>query len=660
MVFSPQSIMPAQNNNNKALNSLTASPLLEKQLIENLPTAVYITDKKGFILHFNEAAAKLWGRNPVAGEDRWTGAFKMFQADGQTPIPADAGPLARTLLTGDAVSGEEIIFERPDGTRSIVMPHPKPLFNNNGELIGAINMLTDLTAQRLQTEGLTHLAAIVESSDDAIISKTLNGIITSWNKSAERIFGYKAHEMIGKHISILIPADRQDEEPAILRQLAAGNRVDHFETERVTKNGRIIDISLTISPIYDASGTIIGASKIARDITGQKRGEMLLRLGEERFRMAVSATKLGVWEVDLCSGKVSCSDECRIILGVDVSAITSLETLEAMLHPVSNTRSLLQLKALMEENGKGEYDAVHRIIRPTDHAHRWVRVRGSYFLGRDGKPERLLGTLLDITPEKEAELLLERTVQERTVELLKTNERLGKSNRDLEEFAYIASHDLQEPLRKIQTFIDMIRENPGDAAAFDKYFTKISDSARRMSTLIRDVLNYSRLSNAEGIPGETDLNHVLADVLSDFEPAIQEKDAVVETGDLPVIVGETSQLRQLFANLLGNALKFSIGTPVINIHSQPLTPVMAARLYSLPENRAYVQITVEDNGIGIDEQYIDKIFAIFKRLHTRQQYPGTGIGLAICKKIVENHHGHIFARARPGGGTAMVVILPVM
>lgn len=651
--------MPANNNHNKALSALAASPLLEKQLIDSLPTAVYITDRSGYILHFNAAAANLWGREPVTGHDRWTGALKVYEQDGVTLIPPSESPTAVTLATGTAVYGQEIIIERPDGSRSIVLPHPKPLFDEKGQLIGAINTMFDLTAQRLQTEGLTHLAAIVEGSDDAIISKTLTGIITSWNKSAERIFGYKAAEIIGKHISTLIPPDRQDEEPAILRQLAGGNRVDHFETERVTKDGQLIDISLTISPIYDATGAIIGASKIARDITGQKRGEILLRLGEERFRMAVSATRLGVWEVDLQSGVVTCSNEVREILGLDMGAVANLETLEALLHPVGNTRALLQLKALVEENAGKEYDAVHRIVRLSDQAHRWVRVRGTYFLGRDDKPERLLGTLLDITPEKEAEMLLERTVQERTVDLLQSNERLGKSNRDLEEFAYIASHDLQEPLRKIQTFIDMIRENPDDPQAFDKYFVKISDSARRMSTLIRDVLNYSRLSNAEGVTDETDLNQVLADVLSDFESAITEKGAEVTVGFLPVIVGEASQLRQLFANLLGNALKFSQEYPEIKFHSQAITPAEAALRFSLPENHAYVQITVEDNGIGIEEQYIDKIFAIFKRLHTRQQFPGTGIGLAICKKIVENHNGHIYARRRPEGGTAMEVILPM-
>ncbi len=251
-------------------------------------------------------------------------------------------------------------------------------------------------------------------------------------------------------------------------------------------------------------------------------------------------------------------------------------------------------------------------------------------------------------------------MQQRTVELIKSNERLGKSNRDLEEFAYIASHDLQEPLRKIQTFIDMIRENPGDRHAFDKYFAKISDSARRMSTLIRDVLNYSRLTNTEGAPTETNLNEVLNEVLSDLEGAVAEKQAEVICGPLPTIVAEAAQLRQLFANLLGNALKFTKETPQIRIYGRMLAPEEAALRFSLPENRAYVQISVEDNGIGIEEQYIDKIFAIFKRLHTRQQYPGTGIGLAICKKIVENHHGHIYARRRAEGGTAMEVILPIV
>jgi PAS domain S-box-containing protein len=241
-----------------------------REVIEALPAAIYTTDKAGCITFYNEAAEAMWGRSPKLGDDQWCGSWKLYWPDG-TPLPHDECPMAIALKTGRAVRGVEAVAERPDGTRVPFAPYPTPIFDASGELVGAVNMLVDLTDRKASEENAQRLASIVQSSDDAIISKDLNGIIKSWNRGAERLFGYTSEEAIGRPVTILIPADRVHEEPSILERLKRGVRIDHYETVRRHKDGTLIDISLSVSPIISADGRVVGASKIARDITERKR-----------------------------------------------------------------------------------------------------------------------------------------------------------------------------------------------------------------------------------------------------------------------------------------------------------------------------------------------------------------------------------------------------
>ena len=260
-----------------------------RAMIDALPAAIYTTDAEGWLTHFNPAAVKFSGRVPELGSDRWCVSWKIFQADG-TPVPLENCPMAVTLKEGRIVAGAECIAERPDGTRIWFTPHPTPLLDASGKIVGGINMLVDITERKLAERANSLLAAIVDSSDDAIISKNFDGIITSWNKSAERIFGYTADEAIGKPITLLIPPECCGEEEEIIARLRRGERVDHFETTRMRKDGSTLDVSLTISPVRDAKGQVVGASKVARDITERKLAERALRNSEERFRAIVTTT----------------------------------------------------------------------------------------------------------------------------------------------------------------------------------------------------------------------------------------------------------------------------------------------------------------------------------------------------------------------------------
>lgn len=257
------------------------------RLLSTLPAAIYVTDANGRITYFNEAAATLWGCRPKLGSDQWCGSWRLYWLDG-TPMPHDQCPMAITLKQGFPVEGGKAIAERPDGTRVAFIAFPAPLRDASGELVGAVNMLIDISDRQRAERVERRLAAIVESSDDAIVSKDLNGVIETWNKGAERLFGYLASEVIGKPITIIIPPDRQNEEVEILERIRRGEHVDHLETIRRRKDGSLVNISLSVSPILGEKGKVVSASKIARDITAQKRREeqinLLAREAEHRTK----------------------------------------------------------------------------------------------------------------------------------------------------------------------------------------------------------------------------------------------------------------------------------------------------------------------------------------------------------------------------------------
>ncbi|WP_198010797.1 PAS domain S-box protein [Kaistia granuli] len=246
-------------------------------VINALPAAIYTVDAAGRLTSFNEAAAVLWGRRPALYQEEWCGSWRLFRSDG-TPLPHAECPMAVALREGRAIAGAEAMAERPDGSRVSFLAYPTPLRDAEGRITGAVNMLVDVTERKVGLLSEARLSAIVESSHDAIISKDLNGIIATWNNGAQALFGYTAEEAIGQPMTLIIPPDRLQEEPAILDRIRSGELVDHFETVRRRKDGSLVDISLTISPVRDLGGRIVGASKIARDISERRLAEQQQQL----------------------------------------------------------------------------------------------------------------------------------------------------------------------------------------------------------------------------------------------------------------------------------------------------------------------------------------------------------------------------------------------
>ena len=283
---------PEVKEHERRAQSSSESEKRYHRLVGLLPAAVYTCEApSGIITFYNERAAELWGRAPEIGDndERFCESLRLYRSDGSL-LRHDETPMAAAVREGRQCRNQEVFIERPDGTRISVIVNIDPIRDETGRLAGAINVFHDTTALKqaerergAAEESKARLAAIVASSDDAIVSKDLNGIITSWNDAAERIFGYTAAEAIGQPVSMLIPAERRDE-PHILERIRRGERIEHYETQRRRKDGTSLDISLSVSPIVDTQGRVVGASKIARDITGRKLAERQVRESEERFR----------------------------------------------------------------------------------------------------------------------------------------------------------------------------------------------------------------------------------------------------------------------------------------------------------------------------------------------------------------------------------------
>lgn len=532
----------------------------------------------------------------------------------------------------------EFRIRRRDGQYRWFKTYALPLRDSRGIITKWLGTNTDIEDVKQGEIAKARMAAIVQFSNDAMIGKNLDGTVTSWNTAACLLFGYEESEMLGRSITLIIPDDRLEEERMILAQIADGKAVRHFRTVRRHKSGSLVDISVSISPIMDQQGNVIGASKVARDISEQlalerelvRERELLeVRVAERTAELqsanvelaeAQAIAHIGSWSFNVATGEVQWSDELFRIVGIKPEAGELSYSAQSAMFTAESWERLSKAINHAVKTGEG-YELELEVVRP-DRTLCWTHARGRATRDALGKVAYLAGTLQDIDQLKRAKIELER------------------SNRDLEQFAYVASHDLQEPLRAVTGCVQILQrryagrlDQPGD-----ELVGHIVDGASRMQTLIHDLLSFSRVGTQGKALVPCESSDALDLALSNLRTAIADSRASLKIGAMPGVKGDMSQLAQLFQNLIGNAIKYR----------GPREPVISIEAREQGDMRVF---SIRDNGIGIEPQYFERIFVLFQRLHTREEYAGTGIGLALCKKIVERHGGAIWLESDYGKGS---------
>jgi PAS domain S-box-containing protein len=538
------------------------------------------------------------------------------------------------LMRREAFRDYEFWRKRPDGSVQWIATSGKPRFDAIGQFVGYRGTARDITAKKLAEEQQRFLAAIVESSDDAIIGKTLDGQITSWNPGAERIYGYSAAEMIGRSIEIIVPVDRRAELWSVHERLRRGERVPPFETLRVTRDGRRIGIALTISPIVGVDGAIVGASGIGRDITQRQQAEAALRDREAKFRAVIETAADGIIIIDTKGTILIFNPGAERIFGYRPDEVIGRKV-EILMPPHHAKRHDEYLERARRASER-ETTMVGREVEGLRKDGGKILLELSVGEARQDETTVFVGIVRDISERRRADRERQRSLDE-----------LARSNQDLEQFAHVVSHDLQEPLRMVSSYCELLRgayrgRLDDDA---DRFIDFAVDGAQRMQLLIQDLLAYARVGSRGGAFKETEVNRSLELALVNLQEAITESRARINVDPLPTVFADEVQLAQLLQNLISNAIKYRRDEPP-EIH------------ISVEPRGAFWAFAVTDKGIGIEPRFACSIFEVFKRLHSRKEFPGTGIGLAICKRIVERHGGEIWLDCEYRDGARFHFTLP--
>ena len=781
----------------RAEQTLRESEERFRAIVETTPECVKLVAADGTLLLMNEAGLAMVEAS-AADEVTGKSVYDLIAPEDRESFRA----FNQRVCGGEKASLEfEIIGLK--GRRRRMETYAVPLRSSGGSLV-QLGITRDITERRKVEEMSLLLGAIVDSSDDAIISKDLDGRITSWNRAAERLYGYKATEAIGKSILMVIPPDRHDEEQEILERLRRGERVDHFETMRLSKDGTLLNVSLTISPLRNQRGEVVGSSKIARDITEQKRSEEAIRALNAQLRedldamtrmqhlstrliqaggipellgeildagIEITAADMGNIQLlddagrlkivahrgfnapfleffeDVHDGLAACGTALKkgervVVEDIAFSPVfAGTPALDAMLEAgaravqstplVSRSGKVLgmfsthysqprrpserelrlldllarqaadlierkrgeegrsQLSAIVEASGDAiySYDLNGRLLnwnRAAEmlYGYGWDEIIGrpaadiivppdkreelrdvlqsaggsgtiirnleTTRMRRDGSvfPAVLtISPIFDESGKSVALSVIARDISERK----RVENELRRANEDLEQFAYSASHDLQEPLRTIKIYSQLLANSLSTAVEGEtaEFLDFLRNAATRMELLVRDLLAYTQVTRLDAPLELVDANEALTEVIANLGGAISESGAAVTFNRLPSVPVHSTHMRQLFQNLVGNAIKY---------RSEDRAP--AVHIGAERQDGHWV-FTVRDNGIGIQREFREQIFGLFSRLHNADRYSGTGIGLAICQRIVERYHGRIWVESEPGCGSEFHFTLPV-
>ncbi|HEY9385200.1 MAG TPA: PAS domain S-box protein [Gemmatimonadales bacterium] len=643
-------------------------PLL-RRLLETLPVGAYACDADGLITCFNQQAVELWGRAPRLNHpsDRWCGSFKLHSAADGSPVRHEDCWMATAIKTGVPQNAQEIVVERPSGEHCTVLVHANPIHNAAGALVGAVNVLVDISDRKRAEEAQSKLGAIVESSDDAIIGKTLDGRILSWNAGAQRIFGYTVEEAVGQPITLIIPPERLDEEAGILAKLCAGERVEHYETVRLTKDGRRLDISLTSSPIRNAAGRVIGASKVARDITAKKRDEAALhRLQEMSIRLATSLNERQILEETLQTAAAIIGAERGLLSvrkGAEVEIGASLGFEEAFLDTLATVPA--------DQGGRGRCFREGRRVLVGDvesepELKHWLPlaraagIRAAYHTPMTTRSGKVLGVLsvhfgTPRTPSEREKDLVDLCARQAVdfMENARLYNELQEADRTKNDFLATLAHELRNPLAPIRNTVEMLQRSDPPTAPLRSALGVMERQLSHMTRLIDDLLDVSRITQnkLELRKERVELADVLHAAVEASRPLLTERghDFGVDLPPEPIVLdADLTRLAQVVSNLLNNASKYTESGGRI-------------RLTGRREGREAV-ITVRDTGIGIPPELQGRIFEMFAQVDRslERSQGGLGIGLHLAQRLVGMHGGVLSVRSEgAGAGSEFRVRIPL-
>lgn len=579
------------------------------------------------------------------------------------------------ITTGDApVIYEMIAVKMMDGliiTYSDVTEKKdaeQRLRKSYGELVVAKDTLKQLNRE-LEEKVMDRTRELSGSEERfRLISQATNDAIWDWNLTNNTVwysdtfyelFQYKKEEVPPQRnfwIQKLHPDDRPRVSELINRIINKKESTWSTEYRFLKGNGTyayILDRGNLLQDEYSTPYRMLGSMM---DITNLREAEKnaLVTLEEKEF--LADSIPMIVWTANPEGVMEFANLQFPEYTGVSAEEVLE-KGLEVCIHPDYIGAYQDAWRQALED--KKEF-SIELLMRRYDGQFRWQQLQARPMMNDGNDLSLWVGNIMEIHERKVATEVLELRVKERTEELQRANHELEKSNTELQQYAFVASHDLKEPTRKIFIFSNMIKDNylPDAESKATDLVNRIIKSSQRMMRLIEDLLNYSKLSQ-HGAFEPIDLNHTIREILSDLEVVIADKQAVVRVGHLYRVDGMPGQVRQVFQNLISNALKFSREGVPPEVHIQATRVTELSFDAPQDDNGAWCRIEVRDNGIGFNERFIDKIFTLFQRLHTQEQYEGTGIGLSITRKIVEKHHGIITARSKEGVGTTFVIVLPL-
>ncbi|UHG94187.1 PAS domain-containing sensor histidine kinase [Spirosoma oryzicola] len=667
----------------------------DRSLMDTLPAIIWTTEPDGSCSYLNRQWYDYTGQTQAEAE-------KFGWLDAIHPDDRESSA-TRFLEANEKHISFDLLYRlrQCDGTYRWAIDKASPRFDNYGQYLGMIGSVVDVHEQKLAEEALraseSKLRSIVSTAPVAIglfIGRDL--VIESPNQTFIDIVG-KGPDIVGKPLREVMPELITENQPflQILDDVfTTGQMFQSYGSQvSIVQNGvmthKIYNISY--SPLFDSDGNVYAILDLAVDVTGEAKARQALKENQNILQSMINMAEMGSYSINLETNQLVKSQ--RVASWYGLPEVTDVATSISMIQESDQQRvSQLFADALLPSSD-GSYQMEYTVINAQTNQKHILQTVGQVRRGLEGQPTHVDGLVWDITSQHELQLALEQLVQQRTEELALTNEELAstndelamanqavtevnsqlqtlvndlkRSNQNLEQFAYIASHDLQEPLRKIQSFSSLLQQQFGPElgpTGLD-LLQRLANAGSRMSILIRDLLTFSRIATEQVRLSPVALNQIVQESLDNLSLLVEETDALITVDPLPTVQGDVMQLGQLFSNLLSNALKFHKPGEVPQISISAVTVTGASLPTELIQSRPsqrYHRITVSDNGVGFDEKYLDRIFQVFQRLHGKNEFAGTGVGLAICQKVVTNHGGILTASSQTGQGATFIVYLPLL